>query len=139
MSIIDIIIKRKQIILYLFFGFMTTLINVVSYYLCFNLFRINNLCSTIIAWFLSVIFAFFTNRRYVFESDKVILKQILNEMFLFFTSRIITGILDVIIMVVCVDYMKWNNLLMKILSNVIVIILNYVFSKKIIFVKSINK
>ncbi len=122
----------KMPILYIFFGGLTTLINIVAYSLCYYLCHIGNVPSNIIAWILGVIFAFITNKIYVFESKS---KSILYEISTFFTCRAGTGLLDLGIMYLSVDVFALNELLMKILSNIIVIILNYVFSKVIIFKK----
>jgi len=129
---IEIYKAYKMPILYIFFGGLTTLVNIIVYFVCYNIFLISNVTSTIIAWILSVIFAFITNKIYVFESKS---QSILYEITTFFTCRLGTGVLDILIMYVSVDLLKWNALLMKILSNVLVIILNYIFSKVIIFKK----
>ena len=126
--------KYKSIILYLFFGGCTTVINIASYFVVCEILLINNFSSTVIAWFVSVLFAFFTNKKYVFESNCKDLKEKCKELFSFFACRFMTGILDVIIMVIAVDYMQWNNMLWKIISNIIVIIINYIASKYFIFV-----
>jgi len=122
----------KMPILYIFFGGLTTLVNIVVYFLCYDVAHLSNVFSTIIAWLLSVVFAFVTNKIYVFESRS---KSILYELSTFFACRLGTGILDLGIMYITVDILIWNALLMKILSNILVIILNYVFSKIIIFKK----
>ena len=123
----------KMPILYIFFGGLTTLINIVVYSLCYYFYHIDNVPSNIIAWILAVVFAFVTNKIYVFESKS---KSILYELCTFFACRAGTGLLDLGIMYLSVDILAWNELLMKILSNVIVIVLNYVFSKVIIFKKT---
>ena len=119
-------------ILYLIFGGLTTLINIVAYFVCYNLLEISNVTSNIIAWVVAVFFAFVTNKVYVFESKS---KSILYELSTFLACRLGTGVLDLGIMYFTVDILKWNALLMKIISNVIVIVLNFVFSKMIIFKK----
>ena len=124
--------KYKMPLLYLFFGGLTTLINIIAYFICHHISNLTNVTSTVIAWILSVILAFITNKFYVFESKS---KSILFELVSFFTCRLGTGILDLSIMYLTVDVLKWNDLLMKIISNVIVILLNYILSKLIIFKK----
>ena len=124
--------KYKMPILYLIFGGLTTLINIVAYFVCYNLLEISNVTSNIIAWVVAVFFAFVTNKVYVFESKS---KSILYELSTFLACRLGTGVLDLGIMYFTVDILKWNALLMKIISNVIVIVLNFVFSKMIIFKK----
>lgn len=127
--------KYKAEILYLFFGGCTTLVNIISYYLFYNIAGVSNVISTVIAWILSVLFAYITNRIFVFESKNNGFKGILLETTSFFACRLLTGALDVLIMWLAVDIMHYNSLLFKIISNVIVIILNYFASKLFIFKK----
>ena len=123
--------KYKEQLLYIVFGIATTLVNFIAYFL-FSKLNFGTVISTVLAWILAVLFAFFTNRKYVFKaSENGFLKQILG----FFLMRITTGILDVLIMVLFVDVLEFNDLLIKILSNVLVIILNYIFSKFLVFKK----
>lgn len=118
----------KTVVMYLIFGVFTTIVNAGVYFLCGNV-GISNVPSTIIAWVVSVLFAFVTNKLFVFESRGGSVSVILTEMGGFFGGRLVTGVLDVVIMYLAVDVMKFNSLLWKIISNFIVIILNYVFSK----------
>lgn len=131
--------KYKSIILYLFFGGCTTLINIVFYYVLYNLLSLENVPSTIIAWFVSVLFAFVTNRRYVFEQDDNTASRRLRDFCSFVGCRLATGIMDVGIMYFAVDRMHWNSLLWKIISNILVIIINYIASKYLIFTPSEKK
>lgn len=135
MIIISIIKKYKNIILYVAFGFLATIVNLASYYLCYNIIQIQNVTSTIVAWFLGVVFAFVTNKLWVFDSKKLDTDTMKHEISLFLGARIGTGLLDVVIMYLTVDVMNWNSNIWKLVSNVIVIILNYVASKLLIFKK----
>ncbi len=81
---------------------------------------------------MSVLFAFATNKIWVFES-KSQGRELLQEMILFFSLRLLTGILDVIIMYVSVELLNWNDMMMKVLVNVLVIVLNYGASRLVIF------
>ena len=135
MKIIVIIRKYKSIILYGFFGVLTTIINIVAYYLCFQLLKIANVPSTIIAWILAVLFAFFTNKVWVFESKSFDKKTLKQELIAFLASRTSTGLLDVAVMYYSVDVMRWNSMLWKAISNLLVIILNYILSKLVVFKK----
>ena len=130
--------KHKQIILYLFFGICTTAINTICYGVLHEFLCVDNIPSTSLAWLVAVIFAFITNKVLVFESKQTRASDQLKEFGSFFSCRIITGILDVIIMAVTVGYLKWNSLIWKLISNIIVTIINYVASKFIIF-KNDNK
>ena len=124
---------NKQLILYLFFGVCTTVINTICYGILYELLLVNNVLSTILAWLAAVIFAFVTNKVFVFESKRNNATEKLSEITSFFGCRILTGILDVVIMAVAVDYLKWNSLLWKLISNIIVTIINYIASKFFIF------
>lgn len=133
MNLKELYMKYKSIILYVFFGGCTTLVNFATYVICTRLFSFDTVTSTVIAWVLAVTFAYVTNRSMVFESQANGLKKYIVEIVSFFCCRLLTGILDFIIMYVCVDLMHLNDLIMKILSNILVIILNYVASKLLIF------
>lgn len=133
MSINSLLKKYKSIILYLICGVLTTLVNIVTYYLGFNVLKIRNIPSTVIAWILSVMFAFITNKRYVFESKVSNVKGKLQEMISFYGCRLITGGMDVLIMFIAVDCFHMNSMIWKIISNIIVVIINYIVSKLIIF------
>lgn len=135
---IELYQKHKQIILYLFFGICTTAINTICYGALHELLCVDNIPSTILAWLVAVIFAFITNKIFVFDSKRTRASDQLKEFGSFFSCRIITGILDVVIMAIAVDYLKWNSLIWKLISNIIVTIINYVASKFIIF-KNDNK
>lgn len=124
--------KYRELILYLFFGGCTTLVNIISYFICSRI-GIRTSVSTIIAWVLSVLFAYITNRNYVFASKAFRFEPIIKEIAGFFLCRLATGLLDLAIMVVFVDYLHFNDMLIKMLSNIIVIVLNYIASKLMIF------
>lgn len=128
--------KYREVVLYLFFGICTTAVNTICYGLTYELISINNIVSTIIAWLAAVIFAFVTNKIFVFQSQSTNIMEQLREVVSFFGCRLATGVLDVIIMAVAVDYLGWNGLLWKLISNVIVTIINYVASKFWIFKNS---
>lgn len=127
--------KYKEIILYLIVGGLTTLINVVSYWIFAHPVLLNTVISTVLAWFVSVLFAFFANKIVVFESKSYEKRIFIKEMLLFFVSRVATGALDVAIMYIFVDLLLFNDLVMKIISNIVIIILNYIISKFLVFGK----
>ena len=123
-------------ILYVVFGALTTLVNTAAYGLCFNMLGIPNVPSTVIAWMLAVAFAFITNKLWVFESRSFDAKTLRHEIPSFFGARLLTGLLDVGIMYAAVDVLGWNALVWKLISNGIVIILNYIASRLVIFSKA---
>ena len=119
--------------MYLFFGICTTAINTICYWLLYDVLTLSNIVSTILAWLAAVVFAFVTNKRFVFESKRTNTTERINEVVSFFGCRLLTGILDVAIMAITVDMLQWNGLLWKLFSNIIVTIINYVASKYLIF------
>ncbi len=135
MPLKDLIKKYYSIISYIFFGGCTTVINLFLYWLLYSVMGIANVPSTMVAWLLAVLFAFITNKLWVFESKSFVLNILWPELVKFFACRIATGALDVAIMWLSVDLMHWNAMFWKIISNVLVIILNYAASKVLIFVK----
>ncbi len=98
--------------------------------------NIQNVPSNIIAWATAVIFAFITNKIWVFESKIFVIKKLFNELCKFITARLITGIIDVLIMYISVDVLQAPAVIFKVISNIIVIILNYLLSKFIVFKKA---
>ena len=132
----DLLKKNRGLILYVVFGGLTTLVNMAVYWLCYNAAGIPNVPSTVIAWVLAVIFAFITNKLWVFDSKSFDGKTLLHEIPTFFGARLLTGLLDVLIMYVTVDVLHWNANVWKLISNAIVIVLNYIASKLVIFRKS---
>lgn len=131
--------KYKSLVLYAVFGVLTTLVNMGAYWLCFNAIGMPNVPATIIAWLLAVCFAFITNKLWVFDSKSFDKKTLWHEIPTFFGARIATGLLDVLIMYVAVDVLKWDSMVWKLISNVIVIVLNYIASKLVIFNKKEEK
>lgn len=135
MDIRKIYEKYKDVIPYLFFGVCTTIVNVVSYWVSAHLLHLGTMLSTVIAWILAVLFAYVTNRKWVFHSTAVGAHEIAKEMLSFFSCRLATGVVDWVSMFVFVDVLGWNDVIIKIVANIVVIVLNYVASKLIIFKK----
>ena len=128
----NIIQKNKEIIMYLVCVVLTTVVNIVVYYIFSNLLHMNYLFSNAMAWFLSVLFAYVTNRKYVFDSKN---NQIIKEAISFFGSRLATGIMDMVLMWFLVNFNIVNDVVAKVVVNVIVVILNYILSKLVVFKK----
>lgn len=135
---LELLKKYRGIIAYIVFGILTTVINVIVYYICYEIFGIINIISTIIAWFAAIVFAFVTNKKYVFDSKSWDKEIVLNEGIKFLSCRVGTGIIEVIMMICFVDILQVNGTLMKAITNVIVIIINYIFSRCVIFKKGTN-
>lgn len=128
-------IKYREVISYLFFGVLTTVVNYAVYLLAAPFFNTTTI-PTAIAWVLAVIFAYVTNRIFVFHSQAKGSKALLWEILTFFGARVLSGIVDVGFMWVFADRLGFNDKLMKLVSNVFVVIFNYIASKLIIFRKS---
>ena len=128
--------KYKEIINYLVFGGLATVVNFVTYFIVARLMGIDEVLSSGISWFFSVLFAYITNKLFVFESKTDGIKAILIEMGSFFLARIVSGILcDVGTFAIMVRVFNINDLFAKVVTQVMVVIVNYVFSKLIIFRK----
>lgn len=130
---IEVYKKYKEVILYLVFGVLTTVINIVAFYLFNDILQINYKVSNVVAWFLSVMFAFITNKSIVFESKNKSKKETTKEVISFFVARIFSLVVDMLLMIFMIDVLKTNDLIAKIISNVIVVIINYILSKFLIF------
>lgn len=120
----------RELFLYVVFGTFTFFVNLITYFLFESVLGINYLVSNVLAWFFSVLFAYVTNRIWVFESKS---PDILKEMALFFGGRIFSGVVDTALMYLFIDVLVIGDVISKIVVQVIVIVLNYVFSKLIVF------
>ena len=131
--------RYKELILYVFFGGCTTLINIVVYFICRQWLQLAVIPADMIAWLLSVIFAYITNKLFVFESKSWKTSVVVKEVAEFFAARVFSLGVDVALLYVTVEMLDWWELPMKIAANVVVIIINYVLSKWIIFKKDAAK
>ncbi len=128
--------KYKEIINYLVFGGLATVVNFVTYFIVARLMGIDEVLSSGISWFFSVLFAYITNKLFVFESKTDGIKAVLIEMGSFFLARIVSGILcDVGTFALMVKVFNINDLFAKVVTQIMVVIVNYIFSKLIIFRK----
>lgn len=127
--------KYREIIWYVFFGGLTTLVNLTAYYILTRFFGIDILLGTFLAWWVAVGFAYVANRKLVFHSQNKAIKAILLELTFFIACRLLTGFLDLGIMYFFVDRLGLPDLILKILSNILVILGNYVASSLYIFKK----
>ncbi len=124
--------KYKEIINYLIFGGLTTVVSIVTYALFAKVFYIDYLISNVLSWILAVLFAYITNKIFVFESKS---KKNVKEITSFFFFRIISLVMEMIILYIFVDMLHIDDLITKIIAQVIVIVANYVFSKVFVFKK----
>lgn len=127
--------KYYDILSYLFFGVLTTVVNYLVYLPCYNLFDLNASVSNVIAWVFAVAFAYLTNKPFVFRSHDWSAKTVIPELTKFVGSRIASGALETAIILVTVDILKWDGNIMKLITSVLVVIINYVASKLLVFRK----
>ncbi|MGV0168888.1 GtrA family protein [Furfurilactobacillus sp. WILCCON 0119] len=130
---VTLVKKYWSIISYMIFGGLTTVVNLVVFWLFTAIIPWNYQIANVMAWFLSVLFAYITNKLWVFSSKTHGFQALMKEMSSFFFFRALTLILDVLIMYVGVTVMHGNEMLVKVIDNVLVIIINYFFSKWYIF------
>jgi len=126
-------LKYKEIILYLIFGGLTTLTNIVAYIVFARVFHMELVAANGTALALSILFAYITNKIFVFESRTETWKEGLQEFVSFIVCRLATAVLDMFLMYVTVTVFGFYDLLMKVIVNIVVIVLNFVFSKLVIF------
>lgn len=132
---VDVLKENKEILNYLIFGVLTTVVNYVSYFAATKLFGINYLVANVIAWFISVVFSYITNKFWVFENKSVEIKDLVKEIFLFVSARIMSGGIETLFLFVFVSLLGFDDGIIKIIASVFVVIFNYFFSKLIIFKK----
>ena len=128
-------LRHRSIIDYLFWGVVTTLVNYAAYFVCRLCFGIDYLASNVIAWAVSVIFAFVVNKVFVFRSLDWSAKVAFRECWQFVAARLFSGVLETAILKVFVDWLGMSDAIVKIFSNIVVVIVNYVLSKLVIFRK----
>ncbi len=133
--------KYKEQINYLIFGVLTTIISIGSYYiLVLTILDAKNpielQIANIISWITCVTFAYITNRKYVFNGKD---KNILKEISKFYIARLATLLIDMLSMYILVTKLNYNDKIIKIIIQIIIIILNYIFSKLFVFKKDLPK
>ena len=126
-------LTAPEMLLYILFGILTTVVNILSFGLLRDVLQWQLLTANTLAWVLSVAFAFLTNKVFVFRSKSFAAKLVLRELVSFVGARLFSLAVDTAGMWLLVDVLTWNDWLAKVLMNVIVIVLNYVFSKLFIF------
>lgn len=137
-KILDILSKNREIINYLVFGVLTTIVNFMVYFFAKEVVDIYYLYANIIAWFISVLFAYVTNRVFVFEKVNFGFYPILREVVLFFVARLLSGAIETALLFLMVELIRMGSDVSKVLVAVVVVVLNYVFSKLIIFKEKKN-
>ena len=131
----SLILKHKQIVLYIFFGVLTTVVNYIVFFISTRWLGAPLVVANIMAWIVAVLFAYATNKRWVFESKITGFIPILKELSSFIAVRIISGIVDTVLMVILVELLLVYDMIAKVIVSGVYIILNFVLSKWIVFRK----
>ena len=125
--------RYKAQILYLFFGGLTTVVNIIIYGGMRQLFHTTPQVSYWVAWILAVLFAYFTNRSWVFNSQARGIGEFIAELFRFILARVVTGIIGDGILAFGVHILHQNDFIWNIIQNIFVIVSNYILAKWMIF------
>ena len=127
--------KYWDVLTYLIFGVLTTVVNYLVYLPCYNLLGVSAAVSNVIAWVAAVAFAYLTNKPFVFKSHDWSAKTVLPELSKFVGCRVASGAMETAIIFVTVDLLHWNGNIWKLVTSVLVVILNYFGSKLLVFTK----
>ena len=127
--------KHRELISYVFWGVMTTLVNYATYFLLKELLHVALVPRNVIAWAASVLFAYFTNKLFVFRSRDWAWRVALRELWQMAASRLFTLGLETAILWLFVEKLRFSDVIVKLAANVVVVIANYVLSKFIVFRK----
>lgn len=129
--------KYKSIVAYLFWGVVTTIVNLATFQILSSGIHWNYEVATVIAWFVSVLVAYFTNKVWVFGSHNTTVSDFITELFRFFFYRALTLVIDIVITFVGISVLGFKDplgkFIVKVIDNVIVVVANYIFSKWLIF------
>lgn len=123
--------KHRELVVYLICGFLTFVVSMVVYALLSEIFRINVLVANIITWIIAVYFAFSVNRKFVFKSNG----NFTSELIQFYLGRVVTLVVEQAMLYIFIIRLMFNNMTIKSIAQVVIIILNYIISKFIVFKK----
>ena len=127
--------KYEDVLSYLFFGVLTTVVNYLVYLPCYNTLGLSAAVSNGVAWVAAVVFAYLTNKPFVFQSHDWSARTVIPELSKFVGCRIGSGVLETAIIFLTVDILAWNGNVMKLATSVLVVVLNYIGSKLLVFRK----
>ena len=130
-----LMVRYRDVIVYLAFGVLTTAVNYIVYLPCYNVLGLSGSASNAIAWVGAVAFAYLTNKPFVFQSHDWSAKTVIPELTKFVGCRVGSGVLETAIIFLTVDLLGWNGNVMKLLTSVLVVVLNYIGSKLLVFKK----
>lgn len=127
--------KYWDVLSYLFFGVLTTVVNYIVYLPIYNLAGLSAALSNAIAWVVAVAFAYLTNKPFVFRSHDWSAKTVIPELTKFVSCRVASGLAETLILLVSVDLLGWNGNIWKLITSVLVVVMNYFASKLLVFKK----
>ena len=127
-------IKYKEVLLYLIFGGLTTVVSIASYWLFLRL-GIHELIANVLSWIFAVTFAYVTNATWVFEAKPQTTRELVKQIVSFFSGRLATLGIEELIILVFSTWLRFNPMIVKLVAQVVVVILNYVISKLFVFKK----
>ncbi len=128
-------LKYKEVLLYLIFGGLTTLVSLVTFYIPNGLLGVHELIANVISWVCAVAFAYVTNAKWVFDSEARTAAEHLRQIGSFVGGRLATLGVEELILLVFATWLGWNAMLVKIAAQIVVVVLNYVISKLWVFRK----
>ena len=131
----ELVVQYWEVLSYLIFGVLTTIVNYLVYLPVYNLLGLSAALSNAIAWVVAVAFAYLTNKPFVFKSHDWSAKTVIPELTKFVGCRVASGAAETLILLVTVDLLHWNGNIWKIVTSVLVGVLNYIASKLVVFKK----
>ena len=134
-KLISLLGKHRDILVYLVFGALTTAVNYLVYLPCYNVMHLSSALSNVIAWAAAVAFAYVTNKPFVFHSHDWSAKTVIPELTKFIGTRLGSGALETLVLLIVVDILCMNGNLWKLLTSALVVVLNYIGSRLLVFRK----
>ena len=131
----ELVVQYWEVLSYLIFGVLTTIVNYLVYLPVYNLLGLSAALSNAIAWVVAVAFAYLTNKPFVIKSHDWSAKTVIPELTKFVGCRVASGAAETLILLVTVDLLHWNGNIWKIVTSVLVVVMNYIASKLVVFKK----
>lgn len=126
-------LQYREALAYIFWGFVTTLVNYAAYFACTKLLSIHYIVSNVIAWVIAVVFAYLVNKVFVFGAKDWSRGKLIREIWQFTAARVFSGVVETGMLWVLVDIMGYRDSVIKIIAGIFVIVVNYVVSKWVVF------
>lgn len=131
----SLVVQYWEVLSYLIFGVLTTVVNYLVYLPVYNVLGLSAALSNAIAWVVAVAFAYLTNKPFVFKSHDWSAKTVIPELTKFVGCRVASGAAETMILLVTVDLLHWNGNIWKLVTSVLVVVMNYIASKLVVFKK----